>query len=327
MNSITIMQRKESLYKHVVEFVSGTPKWVLVLCWATATGKTGLSIALGTWMKEHDLPPLEIISADSRQIYRYMDIGTDKINLEQRKGITHYMLDIVDPDETYTAWQRKQSVEHHIAEIHARGHVPCVVGWTWLYIDMVYKNFSMPDVAPDRDWRDTMWQKERDNPWFLYTQLQHIDPEEAMKHHPNSTRYILRALEIFHKTWQKKSVLAQEQPVKWPLYMIGLWREKEDTNRRINARIKEMMASDGLVQENRKLLAMGYTLEHTAMNGIGYKEVIGYIQEEYDKDRCIELLKRNTHRYAKRQRSWFRRYITDMKARPKEWVKYEVIEL
>lgn len=312
-------------YQHIKDqiesFVSQNPNWVVIIRWATATWKTSLSVELA---KEFDS---EVISADSRQIYQHMDIWTDKIEKEIRDKIPHHQIDFVDPKETYTAGQRKAETERLIPEIQARCNIPFIVWGTWLYIDTIYKNFSMPEVPPDMAWREMMMKQEDENPWFLLNELRKVDPEEALKHHPHSTRYIVRALEIFHKTWEKKSHLAKELPVKRPLLMIGLWREKDDTNRRINKRIKQMLKDERLVQEVRSLLERGYTLEHTAMNGIWYKEVVWYIQGEYGLERCEELLKRNTHRYAKRQRSRFRRYIMDKNARPKEDVLYEVIRL
>lgn len=303
-------------------FIGTYPEWVIILRWATATGKTSLSIELA-----REYVNIEIISADSRQIYRYMNVGTDKVSQELRDEIPHHMIDIVDPDETYTAGQWKEKVEKLIPEIHARWHIPLIVWGTGLYIDMIYKNFNMPDVAPDPEWRAVMESREVENPWFLHSELTKIDPDEAQKHHPNSLRYILRALEICHKTGQKKSELAQELPVQRPLLMIGLRRQRDDTNIRINKRIKEMLADGVLMEENKKLLEMWYALGHTAMNGIWYKEMIWYIQWEYGQERCEELLKRNTHRYAKRQRSRFRRYIAESKMKPKDEVEYVLIEL
>jgi tRNA dimethylallyltransferase len=142
----------------------------------------------------------EIISADSRQIYQHMDIGTDKVSKEVRQQIPHHMIDVVTPDQTYTAGQRKAAVEQLIPEIQGRCNIPLVVGGTGLYIDMLYKNFSMPEVAPDPVRREQMMQQEEKSPGWLFTELQQVDPDEAMKHHPHSTRYILRALEIYTKT-------------------------------------------------------------------------------------------------------------------------------
>ena len=305
---------------------------LLIIRWATATGKTNLSIQIARQTSilcdfGMEPRPVEIISADSRQIYKYMDIGTDKIDQEIRKEIPHHMIDIVDPKDTYTAGQWKQDVEVLIDQIFARGHQPIVVWGTGLYIDTLYKNYSMPDVPPDRVWREEMMKQEDEKKWFLYDELMRLDPVEAMKHHPNSTRYLVRALEICHFTWSNKTELCRQHPVQWPLYMLWLWREKEDTNMRINARIKDMMSNNNLIAENKRLLDMWYTLDHTAMNGIWYKEIVSYIQGEYDIEKAKELLRRHTHRYAKRQRSRFRRYIAEWSASPKENVEYELRKL
>jgi tRNA dimethylallyltransferase len=214
----------------------------------------------------------EIISADSRQIYRHMTIGTDKISEEIRNEIPHHLIDIVNPDERYTAGQWKQDTAKIISEIHARGNVPMIVGGTGLYIDTIYKNFAMSEVQPQMERRNEMMEKEDAEPGFLFRLLQSIDPEEAQKHHENSLRYVLRALEIHHFTGKTKSEQAQQQPVQWPLFMIGLWREKEETNRRINARIKEMFAG-GLVNEVRGLLEQ-YGPNAPGMQAIGYKEIV-----------------------------------------------------
>lgn len=252
-----------------------------------------------------------------------MDIGTDKLPLADRKGIPHHMLDVVDPDLTYTAGQWKQAVLELIPAIQARGNIPVIVGGTGLYIDMVYKNYALPELAPQRDRRAEQLAQEEREPGRLYRELQRLDPAEATKHHPHSTRYLIRALEIVHFTGQTKSALSAEHPVPFPLMLIGLWRNKEDTNLRINARIKQML-TQGLIAEVQGLLDRGYTLQHTALQGIGYKEIVQYLQGDYDLDKAIELLKRNSHRYAKRQRSRFRRYIMDSKVAPKEGVTYKV---
>lgn len=304
----------------VQKFRDKNPNGVVIIRGATATGKSGLSIEIAKKI------PAQIISSDSRQIYKYMDIGTDKISKEIRDEIAHHQIDIVSPEKTYTAWERKTDVRKIIPQIHNAWHLPIIAWGTGLYIDTLYKNFSMPNVVPDEVWRSEMMKQEEQSPWLLFTLLQEKDPIEAQKHHPNSTRYLLRALEICEKTWKTKTELAWQHPVERPLLMIGLWRDKEETNKRINARIKQMVAW-WLIQEVKWLLERWYSLENTAMNGIGYKEVVWYIQGEYGKDRMVELLKRNTHRYAKRQRSWFKRYIAEGIQTPKENVQYEVIYL
>ena len=216
-------------------FHQNNPQGVVIIRGATATGKSALSIELAEKF------PVEIISADSRQIFRDMNIGTDKVSKEVREKVAHHQIDIIDPDGFYTAGQWKADVQKLIPEIQSRGNIPLIVGGTGLYIDTIYKNFLMPEVEPDFPLREKWYAEEEAEPGILRQRLHKVDPEEAAKHHPNSTRYIVRALEIFEKTGVMKSDSATEQPVQRPLLMIGLWREKEDTNRRINARIKEML--------------------------------------------------------------------------------------
>lgn len=304
----------------ISNFKDKNPDGTIIIRWATATGKSRLSVELS------DFFDIEVISSDSRQIFREMDIGTDKISAEVRKKIPHHQIDIVNPDETYTAGQRKQDTEHQIDQILTRGKVPFIVGGTGLYIDTIYKNFSMPECPPDYDLRTELEQKEEQNPGVLHQELTAIDPEEAQKLHPNSIRYIIRALEIYKKTWITKTEGYIQKPPRHPLLMLGLRRDKESTNQLINARIKEMF-KNWLIEEVDRLLKKGYAPSLQSMQGIGYKEVVGYLQGEYDKEQMEEVLKRNTHHLAKKQRTWFRRYIGEGKQAPKTWVEYKVWEL
>lgn len=253
---------------------------------------------------------MEIISADSRQIFRLMDIGTDKVSKEIREKVPHHQIDIVDPDETYTAGQRKQDSETIVEQILSRKKIPVIVGGTGLYIDTIYKNFTMPESAPDPIFRATMEEKEKAEPGFLHAELSRIDPDEALKIHPKATRYLIRALEIYHTTGKTKTEGFIQQSVKHPLLMLGIRRETEEGNRLINARIKQML-KNGLIDEVKSLLNAGYTADLQSMNGIGYKEVIGYLQNQYDFEKMEELLKKNTHHLAKKQRTRFRRYIAE----------------
>ena len=301
-------------------FLEESLDWTIIIRWATATWKSKLSLLLSNFF------PVEIISADSRQIFRWMDIWTDKVPLEYREKIKHYQIDIVNPDETYTAWQRKFDVENDVEKILWHKNHPIIVWWTWLYIDTIYKNFQMPECAPNYEYRDELQKKENLVPWYVYRLLQEIDPEEASKLHPNATRYIIRALEIYHETWKTKTELFLHQPVKHPLLMIGLWRDKEETNMRINARIKEML-KNWLVDEVRWLLNKWYSSDLQSMQWIGYKEVVWYINWEYDYEIMEELLRKNTHYLAKKQRTRFRRYIAEWIQAPRDNVQYKVWQL
>ena len=307
---------KDCCQNFLSKFSDGT----IVIRWATATWKSKLSLLLS------DFFPFEIISADSRQIFRWMDIWTDKVPLQWREKIPHYQIDIVNPDETYTAWQRKFDVENDVEKILSHKKHPIIVWGTWLYIDTIYKNFQMPECPPNYEYREELQKRENLEPWYVYNLLQQIDPDEASKLHPNATRYIIRALEIYHETWKTKSELFLHQPVKHPLLMIGLWREKEETNMLINARIKEMLKI-WLVDEVEWLLNKWYDSFLQSMQWIWYKEVIGYIRWEYDHDEMEELLKKNTHYLAKKQRTRFRRYIAEWTQTPRDNVEYRVFNL
>lgn len=304
----------------ISEFKSQNNDGIVIIRWATATGKSRLSVELSEFFD------IEVISSDSRQIFRKMDIGTDKISTEIRKKIPHHQIDIVDPDETYTAGQWKEDADHQVDEILAREKFPFIVGGTGLYIDIIYKNFSLPECPPDYVLRSELEEKEKQNPWFLHYELSKIDPEEAGKLHPNSTRYLIRALEIYKKTWITKTAGYIQQAVRHPILMLGLRRDKETTNHLINARIKEMF-KNWLIEEVDHLLKEGYPPTLQSMQGIGYKEVIGYLQGQYNYEKMEEFLKRNTHHLAKKQRTWFRRYIAEGKQAPKAWVDYKVWEL
>ncbi len=304
----------------ITTFKDKNPDWVVVIWWATATGKSRLSVELSEFFD------MEVISSDSRQIFRKMDIWTDKISAEIRARIPHHQIDIVNPDQTYTAWEWKEDVDKEVDDILSRWKFPFIVWWTGLYIDTIYKNFSMPECAPDYKLREELEKKETENPWYVHRELSKIDPEEASKLHPNSTRYIIRALEIFYKTGKTKTEGYIQQPVRHPLLMLWLWRDKESTNQLINARIKEMFKA-GLVDEVDWLLKEGYSPSLQSMQGIWYKEVVRYLQWEYNYDKMEELLKRDTHHLAKKQRTWFRRYIAEGIQTPKTWVSYKVWEL
>ncbi|HKL43729.1 MAG TPA: tRNA (adenosine(37)-N6)-dimethylallyltransferase MiaA [Candidatus Absconditabacterales bacterium] len=306
--------------KEIEKFRKDNPDGIVIIWGATATGKSRLSVELAKFFD------VEIISSDSRQIFRKMNIGTDKVSKDILDKIPHHQIDIVDPDEKYTAGQWQKDAKRQIKEIQSRGKLPMIVGGTGLYIDTIYKNFDMPEIGPDPKFRAEMFTKEEQEPGFLHKKLLKIDPEEAQKHHPNSTRYIVRALEIFYKTGKTKTETFKEQDVEQPILMIGIWREKEETNKLINDRIGDMKNS-GLIKEVKGLLDEGYSPTLQSMGGIGYKEVVGYINGEYDIEKMEELLKKNTQHLAKKQRTWFRRYITDGKKHPKKDVWYKVWEL
>jgi len=251
----------------IEKFLEKNPKWIVVIRGATATGKSKLSIELSKFFD------IEVISSDSRQIFRKMDIGTDKVSKDILEKVVHHQTNIVDPDQIYTSGEWQKDVKKQIKEIQSKWKTPFIVWGTGLYIDTIYKNFDMPEIGPDHDFREKMFELENKEPWILHKKLSEIDPEEAKKHHPNSTRYIVRALEIFHKSGKTKTDIFKEQNVEQAILMIGIWRDKESSNKLIAKRIKEMIKW-WLIKEVKWLLDEWYNINLQSMQGIGYKEVI-----------------------------------------------------
>lgn len=311
-----ILEAKET----IEDFLKKNSDGIIIIRWATATGKSKLSVELSKFFD------IEIISADSRQIFKYMDIGTDKISLDIRKQIPHYQIDIINPDEYYTAGQWQKDTKNIIKQIQKNKKIPFIVWGTGLYIDTLYKNFSMPEIGPNQEFRSEMEKLERETPGYLHNALMKIDPNEAEKLHPNSTRYIIRALEIFHESGKTKTESFLQQNVDQPILMLGIWREKEETNNLIDIRINEMI-KNWLVEEVQWLLNQWYTKNLQSMQGIGYKEVVWFLEWEYNQKKMIQLLQDNTHYLAKKQRTWFRRYIDDEINNPKDNVFYKVFNL
>jgi len=310
----------EESKKLITNFKQKNKNWIVIIWGATATGKTKLSILLSKFFD------IEIISSDSRQIFKYMNIWTDKISNNIIQKIPHHQIDIINPDEAYTAWQRKKNTEIQISNIIKKNKIPFIVWWTWLYIDTIYKNYSMPECKPNEQLRSELFKKEEEQPGFLHTELQKIDPKEAKKIHPNSTRYLVRAIEIFHETWIPKSIACKENPVEQPILMLWLVRDKETTNKLIAKRITKMF-DDWLIQEVKLLLKKWYKTNLQSMQGIGYKETIKYLEWEYDIETLKTNIQKNTQHLAKKQRTRFRRYINDSNKNPKNNVTYKIFKL
>lgn len=296
-------------------FLDQHPDGMIAIWGQTATGKTALSLQLSNRF------PIEVISADSRQIYRYMDIGTDKISPEIRARLPHHLIDIIDPDEIYTSAQRQRDTHELVWQIQTRGKIPVIVGGTGLYIDMVYRNFWLPDVPPDYEYRATLEAAESQSPWYCHTLLTQLDPHEAARHHPSSTRFIIRALEMIHVTGKTKAEITSSNAPIRPLLMIGLRRDTDSGNALIDERIISMM-DWGLPEEVRRLLDLWYGPHLTVKKPNAYPIVMWYLAGEYDRDHCIALMQASDRRLAKKQRTWFRRYIRDSENSPLEGVMY-----
>ena len=287
------------------QFLKKNPDWVIFIRWATTSWKTALSLRLT------DFFDIEIVSADSRQIFKYMDIWTDKVSKSIQEKIPHHLIDIVEPNENFTAGQWREESLKSINLIKARKKLPIIVGWTGLYIDTIYKNFDMPAVEPDRNWREEMQKLENQNPGFLWEKLNSIDPISASQIHKNSSRYLIRALEIFEKTGQLKSQFLEIKKPPFPILMIWIFREASEINSRIESRIDEMI-QNWLVQEVENLLRK-YDKNIQSMQWIWYKEIADFLTNKITFSQAREQMIINTRQLWKRQRTWFRRYLEDEK--------------
>jgi tRNA dimethylallyltransferase len=310
----------KSAKSKIENFRSQHPKGIVVIRWTTATGKTKLSLLLSEYFE------LEIISADSRQIFCQMNIGTDKISSEIRKNVPHHQIDIINPEQNYSAGQRKKDTESIIEQIQKKWKLPMIVWWTGLYIDSILKNFSLPECPPMPAFREEMFAREEKDPGYLRRELSKIDPKEAAKNNPKSTRYLVRALEIYESLGIPKSLACQEQEVKYPILMLGLRREKDSTNQLIDQRISEMI-KNWLVEEVKWLLKKWYSKSLQSMQGIWYKQTIEYLEWITNFEKFQQKLQEASHRLAKRQRTRFRRYLHEAQNSPRKNVEYHVFEL
>ena len=273
---------------------------IIAVVGATASGKTALSIELAKRLKS------EIISCDSMQIYRHMNIGTAKPSIAEMSGIVHHMIDIVEPYENFSCVDYVELAKKCVSEIHSKGKIPIFCGGTGLYLDSVLSDNIFSDQTSDPALRDELMAQSPDS---LYYQLKSVDPQSAEAIHPNNIKRVVRALEIYYSTGKTKTqwdLESRTSDKKYNSVIIGLdYRNRETLYERIDCRV-DMMIADGLVDEVRSLDIDRLEVS-TAGQAIGYKEVIRYLKNESDFDEMITEIKLNTRRYAKRQLTWFRR--------------------
>lgn len=269
----------------------------MVILGPTASGKTALSLTLAQEFSG------EIISADSRQVYRHMDIGTDKILPAARCGVAHHLIDVAEPTERFTVADFKRQAEEAADAILVRGTVPFLVGGTGLYIRALTENFSIP--AENKEVRGKLTEElhERGADW-MHEKLKKLDPEGAAKIHPRNIPYTVRALEIFLSTGRPKR--DQRSAPKYDVFLLGLSWPREKLFERIERRVDEQIAR-GLLDETRRLLEMGYGRELASMKSLGYREMTAHLAGELSLEGAVELLKKNTRNFAKRQMTWFKR--------------------
>ncbi|GAB6100749.1 tRNA (adenosine(37)-N6)-dimethylallyltransferase MiaA [Halanaerocella petrolearia] len=277
---------------------------MLAIVGPTAVGKTKLSLTLG-----QDLDG-EIISADSMQIYKGMDIGTAKASAKEQELVPHHMIDIVEPDEEFSVADFQARADDLIPKIASQEKLPMLVGGTGLYVKSLIEGFLFPDMETDWDFRERLEaEAEEHGTEYVHDKLKEIDPTLADKLHPNDLRRVIRGLEVYKQTGKTITHFKEEAKKRPPRYnavKIGLRREREELYDRINRRVDQMM-EEGLVDEVKELYNQGYDREFTSMQGLGYKELIGCFAGEYDLEEAVRLIKRNTRHFAKRQFTWFKR--------------------
>jgi len=273
---------------------------VIVIVGPTATGKTDLAITLAQQFGG------EIISADSRQIYRYMDIGTAKPTAEQRAAAPHHLIDFVSPDVPYTVAQYQQDALAAIGAIHAAGRIPIITGGTGLYIRAVVDGLAIPAVTPQPALRHA-WEKliAQQGATALHRQLQELDPTAAASIPATNTRRVIRALEVCIVTGRPFSAQRTATPPSFTPLLLGLIAERTELYQRADARVDQMLAR-GLVTEVRMLTERGYGWELPAMSGLGYRQIGAYLRGEMSLAAAIARLKYDTHHYIRRQIVWFR---------------------
>ncbi|MFC1921568.1 tRNA (adenosine(37)-N6)-dimethylallyltransferase MiaA [Chloroflexota bacterium] len=274
-------------------------KPLIAIIGPTATGKSSLTISLAQEFNG------EVISADSRQVYRHMDIGTAKISPEQLSIVPHHLIDVVNPDEEFGLSQYKQLVYQFIEDIHKRDKLPLLTGGSGLYVWTVLEGWNIPEVPPDTELRRELEERaaggEVDE---LYRELTEIDPAAAQRIDRRNVRRLIRALEVSKHADSSFSELQRREAPPFDILIIGLTAERAELYRRIDSRV-DIMIESGLVEEVEKLMALGHGLDLPAMSGIGYRQIGMFLNGEITLEDAVKKIKTETHRLVRRQYNWF----------------------
>ena len=279
-------------------------KPLIILTGPTAVGKTSASIGLAKALG------CEIISADSMQVYKYMDIGSAKIMPDEMQGVPHYLVDELLPSDEFSVVRFQQMAKQAMEKIYANGHIPLVVGGTGFYIQALLYDIDFEDTCEDTSYRTELETKAKElgNEWLL-EQVRQVDPASAEAIHANNTKRLIRALEYFKLTGRPISAHNEEQRQKQSPYnfcYFVLNRDRSELYRRIDLRVDQMMEL-GLLKEVEALKAMGYDRSFVSMQGLGYKELLAYLDGECTLEEAVNQIKQSTRHFAKRQLTWFRR--------------------
>ncbi len=280
---------------------------IIVIAGPTAVGKTKYAIAAA---KAFDG---EIVSCDSMQLYKYMDIGSAKPTAKERAEAVHHLVDEIDPKEPFSVAKYEKMAKDAIADIFSRGKTPIVSGGTGLYLNSLLYDMDFGNAQKNDELRETL-EKEAElfGPEYIYGKLRELDPEAANRIHPNNIKKVIRALEAAAAGNKITDFTnCSKRCTDYDAVLIGLTRNRDELYDRINLRV-DLMVEEGLFKEVENLLEMGLAEEDISMKGIGYKEIIGFFDGLYDRDEATRLIKQNSRHLAKRQLTWFRRY-EDMK--------------
>lgn len=279
-------------------------KPLIVLTGPTAVGKTALSIKLAKALDG------EIVSADSMQVYRGMDIGSAKIRQEEMEGVPHHLIDVLDPEDEFNVVLFQKLAKEAIADITGRGKIPILAGGTGFYIQAVLYDIDFTETKEDSSYRTYLEELARqEGNERLHEMLRQVDPKAAEAIHANNVKRVIRALEFHQQTGQKISEHNEEQRENVSAYdscYFVLTDDREKMYERIDRRV-DLMVQEGLVEEVTRLKEQGCTRELVSMQGLGYKEILAYLEGEYDLERALYLIKRDTRHFAKRQLTWFKR--------------------
>ena len=277
---------------------------LFILAGPTAVGKTDISIKIAQKLGG------EIISADSMQIYKYMDIGSAKVRADEMKGIPHHIIDIVDPDQSFNVSDFKRIAEQNIEEITARKHIPMVVGGTGLYINSLICCYDFTDAGTDQSYRNCLMElAESKGKEYVHDMLKDVDYGSYEKLYPNDLKRVIRALEVYRMTGvtiTEYNSKRQEYLSPYNLEYYVLNMDRAALYNRINLRV-DLMIKSGLIEEVESLKARGYNGSMQSMKGIGYKEILYYLDGKITLEEAVELIKKGSRNYAKRQLTWFRK--------------------
>ena len=288
---------------------------IAIVC-PTATGKSQLAVQLAR------IFDAEIVSADSRQVYRYMDIGTAKPSLEERVLVPHWLIDIVDPDENFSLALYQELAYKAIEDIQHRGKLALLVGGSGLYVWAVIEGWQIPQVPPNLELRRRLEEKaENQGSLELYQELQQLDPVAAQGIDPHNIRRVIRALEVCSSKGIPFSQLKRKNSPPFSTFLLGLTAEREELYRRIDSRVDRMI-KQGLVAEVQSLMSRGYEFDLPSLSSLGYQQIGRFIQGKISLPEAIQRIKFETHRFARHQYGWFR-----LKDERINWldIKYEVV--